>query len=52
MMLMHHLRFLHGTWFTGSETIESMHHCHGLRHTDPDPPYDVEHTHEPYGRQS
>lgn len=41
-----HLKFLHGTWCTGSETYESLYECHKIRHVDPDPPYDVEHTHE------
>lgn len=42
-----HLKFMHGTWCTGIETLADLHRCHGIRHNDPDPPYDLEHTHEP-----
>lgn len=42
-----HLRFLHGTYTEPSLTRASMEDCHNLRHADPDPPYDIAHTHGP-----
>lgn len=46
LMLRGHLKFLHGTWTTGIETLADLRRCHSIRHQDPDPPYDVEHEHE------
>lgn len=40
-----HLRFLHGAYTEPSLGRESMDSCHRIRHRDPDPPYDVAHTH-------
>jgi hypothetical protein len=49
-MMRGHLRFLHGTHTFGSEPLADLYECHKIRHADPDPPYDVEHDHEPLGR--
>lgn len=42
-----HLRLLHGSYMEPSLPLAEMHRCHGVRHTDPDPPYDVPHEHGP-----